>query len=62
MCLICVSYNAKKMTSSEAKRALREMTDVKHADEVEEMLYQDAIAEAQDVWYASDDWWFADQE
>jgi len=49
MCIICVEFAKQAMTTSEARRALREMTtlDQKHVAEVEAKLRQaDAKAAA----------------
>ncbi len=58
MCLICIEYQKKKMTVSEARRALDEMwrshaIDSDHAHEVEKMLNDDTAL----PWFIGwDDW------
>lgn len=54
MCIICVHYEKEKMTIKEASRALKEMRvamDPEHVEEVEKMLYEDALAsQEEEAW------------
>ena len=48
MCLICIEYNLKKLTITEAYRNLQEMKEIlseEHVEEIEKMLEHDTLQE-----------------
>jgi len=57
MCLICIDFQKERMTTGDARRALREMTEQigpEHAEEVREMITTAERLQQQQQQHAAD--------